>query len=157
LYWVSGDPGLHPKCSILLLIFFPFPLWVNFFLAEVRRKIFFKNFSFGGKGGLVTFGFSPNVPLQESLVAYKIPSFAGAKMSARAVLSRTFDLIRKIFTHVPSDLALFPKKKKNEESSTADEDTKLTIIKKKKNVRLPKTKPIAISAITLVLFRGLSR
>jgi hypothetical protein len=49
---------------------------------------------------LVTFGFSPNIPLQESLVAYKIPSFASAKASARATPSRTFDLIRKIFTHV---------------------------------------------------------
>jgi hypothetical protein len=46
-----------------------------FLLAEVQRKIFFKNFSFGGKEGLVTLGFSPNIPLQESLVAYKIPFF----------------------------------------------------------------------------------
>jgi hypothetical protein len=47
----------------------------------------------------VTLGFSPNVPLQESLVAYKIPSFAGAKTSARATPSRIFHLIRRIFTH----------------------------------------------------------
>ncbi|CAH1379235.1 unnamed protein product, partial [Tenebrio molitor] len=46
LYWVSGNPGLHPKKSIPLLIFFVF------LLAEVQRKIFFKNFSFGGKEGL---------------------------------------------------------------------------------------------------------
>jgi hypothetical protein len=97
-----------PSC---FSFFFLFLYGSIFFLAEVRRKIFFKNFSFRGKGGLITFGFSPNIPLQESLIAYKIPSFAGAKMSARAVLSRTFDLIRKIFTHVPSDLAFFPKKK----------------------------------------------
>jgi hypothetical protein len=49
---------------------------------------------------LVTFGFSPNIPLQESLVAYKIPSFASAKTSARATPSRIFHLIRRIFTHV---------------------------------------------------------
>jgi hypothetical protein len=91
LYWISGNPGLHPKKSIPLLIFL---------LAEVQRKIFLKNFSFGGKEGLVTLGFSPNIPLQESLVAYKIPSFASAKTSARATPSRTFDLIRKIFSHV---------------------------------------------------------
>jgi hypothetical protein len=35
----------------------------------------------------VTFGFSPNIPLQESLVAYKIPS----QISACAVFSRAFD------------------------------------------------------------------
>jgi hypothetical protein len=48
----------------------------------------------------VTLGFSPNIPLQESLVAYKIPFFAGAKTSARATPSRIFHLIRRIFTHV---------------------------------------------------------
>jgi hypothetical protein len=50
--------------------------------------------------GFVTLGFSPNIPLQESLVAYKIPFFAGAKTSARATPSRIFHLIRRIFTHV---------------------------------------------------------
>jgi hypothetical protein len=48
---------------------------------------------------VVTLGFSPNIPLQESLVAYKIPSFASAKTSARATPSRIFHLIRRIFTH----------------------------------------------------------
>jgi hypothetical protein len=54
----------------------------------------------GRENLLVTLGFSPNIPLQESLVAYKIPSFAGAKTSARATPSRIFHLIRRIFTHV---------------------------------------------------------
>jgi hypothetical protein len=49
---------------------------------------------------VVTLGFLPNIPLQESLVAYKIPSFASAKTSARATPSRIFHLIRRIFTHV---------------------------------------------------------
>jgi hypothetical protein len=54
----------------------------------------------------VTLGFSPNIPLQESLVAYKIPSFASAKTSARATPSRIFHLIRRIFTHLFSLLNL---------------------------------------------------
>jgi hypothetical protein len=54
----------------------------------------------------VTLGFSPNIPLQESLVAYKIPSFASAKTSARATPSRIFHLIRRIFTHFFSLLNL---------------------------------------------------
>jgi hypothetical protein len=85
---------------------FRFSFFFVFLLAEVQRKIFFKNFSFGGKEGLVTLGFSPNIPLQESLVAYKIPSFASAKTSARATPSRIFHLIRRIFTHFFSLLNL---------------------------------------------------
>jgi hypothetical protein len=58
------------------------------------------------KKDFVTLSFSPNIPLQESLVAYKIPSFASAKTSARATPSRIFHLIRRIFTHVFSLLNL---------------------------------------------------
>jgi hypothetical protein len=92
-------PGFTPKVH-------PASHFFVFLLAEVQRKIFFKNFSFGGKEGLVTLGFSPNIPLQESLVAYKIPSFASAKTSARATPSRIFHLIRRIFTHFFSLLNL---------------------------------------------------
>jgi hypothetical protein len=70
--------------------------------ATGRAISFFVRISASNKliKNVVTLGFSPNIPLQESLVAYKIPSLASAKTSARATPSRIFDLIRRIFTHV---------------------------------------------------------